>query len=59
MCNITEKAEIALTSVDLLDLSTLLLSSGSSRAITTAAASSELAAEHCTYLENGPISAGF
>lgn len=46
MCNVREKAEIALTSVDLLDLNTPLLSSGSSRAINTAAISPELATEH-------------
>ena len=45
-CNITEKAEIALISVGLLDLNTLFLSSGSSRAINAATASSELATVH-------------
>lgn len=60
MCSITEEAEIALTSADLLDLNTPLLSSGSSRAINAAAASSELAAEHCAYLENsGEFLQGF
>lgn len=46
MCSVTEKAETALTSVDLLDQNTLLLSSGSSRAINAATASSELARVH-------------
>lgn len=46
MCNITEKAEVALTSVDLLNLNTILLSSGSRRAINVATASSELVAVH-------------
>lgn len=46
MCNVTEKAETASTSVDLLDLNTLLLSSGNSRAINAATASSELATVH-------------
>lgn len=46
MCRITEKAEIALTSVDVLDLDSLLLSSGSNRAINAPTASSELAAVH-------------
>jgi len=44
MCSVAEKAETTLTSVDLFDLSTLLLSPGTGRAAEAAAAPSGLAA---------------